>query len=494
VVHHAPVVLFAVDRDGIITLSEGAALAAMGFRSGELVGRSAYDLYKDNPVVLDNFRRTMDGESFTSVVELGDVTLETWLSPLRDKDGAITGVLGVSTDISDRLRLMAKMTQADRMVALGRLAAGVAHEINNPLTFLLEGLRLADELAADLEQDIRAQAHTTAPATANRLAELRAFLAEAAEGAGRVRSITRDLRALSRPDDDSLALIKVNQSVLSAVKLVAKRTRSKAPIQTELGELSPVLANEARLVQVFVNLLLNAADVVPGSSEGNEIRVTTRQENGAAIIEVRDNGPGVPADLRDRIFEPFFTTKLVGEGTGLGLFVSRNLVDALGGTISVEDVTGGGALFRVQLPTYQGPAAPPVAEPETVARTRPPLRRSQIMIVDDDAQVAKLLRLSLIDDCEVSVFASGRAALDHLLGGARYDLIFCDLMMDDLSGMDLYEALKLEAPGRERELIFMSGGVFDRRVSDFLRTVSNDFIDKPFDIREQVRRRLATTT
>jgi two-component system, cell cycle sensor histidine kinase and response regulator CckA len=482
-VDHAPIILFGTDLEGIITVSEGAGLRGMGVKPGELVGKSVFDLYRDHPGVLANTRRVLQkGETFTSVNEVGAVVLESWMAPLNDAGGELVGLIGVSTDVTERLRLERQMTQADRLSALGRLAASVAHEINNPLAYTMEAIRLASETVSELEA-------SSGPGALEEVARLRRLLAEATEGAERVRLITRDLKAFSRADEDARRPLDLNATVATAVKLVGKRTGTRAQVDLALGPPATVCADENRLVQIFVNLLLNAADAMPARAPAdNRIRISSRVEGANAVVEVADNGPGIMPAVRARIFEPFYTTKPVGEGTGLGLFVTRNLVDALGGSITVGDAPEGGALFSVSLPTVRPADA---EEAKVAASPRRDAGRWRVLIIDDDPQVAKLLRLSLEHDCDVEMFTSGTSALDHLAGGATYDLVFCDLMMAELSGMSLYQELQRRAPGRERAVVFMTGGVYDPSVSDFLAGIPNDCVDKPFDIRAEVHRRLA---
>jgi two-component system, cell cycle sensor histidine kinase and response regulator CckA len=473
---HAPIVLFASDAEGTITVSEGAALKAMGFQSGELVGRSVFDLYRDNPQVLASHHRAMDGETFTLIADLGDVVLETWMSPMRGPAGEIGGVIGVSTDVTERRRMEEQVDRAERLAALGRLAASVAHEINNPLAYALEALRLAEEEAAV----------GGAPA---RLVEL---LREAAEGMERVRLITRDLKAFSRPDEDVRRPQDLGRALAAAVKMVATRTGPRARIDLSPGAGATVNADGTRLVQIFVNLVLNAADALPSDEvERNRISITSRLEGAEAIVEVADNGPGVPAELRGRVFDPFFTTKPVGEGTGLGLFVTRNLVEALGGTIALDEAPGGGARFTLRLPTVNAPErATPTPAP---SRARAGASRPRVLVIDDEPQLARLFHAALKSEYDVQSFTAGRAALAHLLESPPYDLVLCDLMMADVSGMKVFEELRRLRPGLESQLVFMTGGVFDPKVAEFLASIPNECVDKPFDVRLEVRRRLRRT-
>jgi two-component system cell cycle sensor histidine kinase/response regulator CckA len=490
---HAPIVLFASDLDGTITVSEGAALERMGFKSGELLGRSIYDLYKDNPVVLENNRRARAGETFTTVADMGDIVLETWLSPMRGKQGEIGGVIGVATDVTERLSMQRQINQAERLAALGRLAASVAHEINNPLAYSMEALRLAGEIVA--------RGRRTAGEDAPRLDEL---LREARDGMERVRHITRDLKLFSREDDDVRRPHDVRGALTAATKMVATRVGARARVDLEPGPSATVLADDKRLVQIFVNLVLNAADALPAEGvERNRITLRSRLEGPMVAIDVADNGPGIPADLRDRVFEPFFTTKPVGEGTGLGLFVTRNLVEALGGTIAIGDAAGGGAQFTIRLPTVEpAPAAAPIP-PSPPPPPPPPIppradaaagpARARVLIIDDEPQIAQVFRSALAKQHDVLAFTNGRAALGHLLESPAYDLVLCDLMMADLSGMKVFEEVRRMRPGHERAFVFMTGGVFDPQVAEFLASVPNECLDKPFDIRVEVARRLAAS-
>ena len=305
-----------------------------------------------------------------------------------------------------------------------------------------------------------------------------------------MRLITRDLKAFSRADEDARRPVDLGRALAAAVKMVATRTGPRARMELHLGPRAAVEADENRLVQIFVNLILNAVDALPPDAvERNRISVTSRLEGASAVVEVADNGPGIAAGLRDRVFDPFFTTKPVGEGTGLGLFVTRNLVEALGGSISLAEAPGGGALFTIRLPTAAAREAP-TPSPAPFAPPRSGAARARVLIVDDEPQLVDLFRKILEVDYEVRVFTSGRTALAHLLESAPYDLVLCDLMMTDVSGMRLYEDLRRARPGAERGIVFMTGGVFDPTVAEFLASIPNDCIDKPFDLRAEARRRL----
>jgi CheY-like chemotaxis protein len=251
-----------------------------------------------------------------------------------------------------------------------------------------------------------------------------------------------------------------------------------------------VEGDEARLGQVFSNLLVNAAQAIPeGQADDNEIRITTETDaSGRAVVEVRDTGPGIPADILGRIFDPFFTTKMVGEGTGLGLSICHNIVTGLGGEIVAESEMGRGTTFRVVLPAASLEAGS--ARKEAVASRPAADRPGRILVVDDDPMMGKTLRRGLAEEHEVTVVTDGRQALDLLLGGRWFDVILCDLMMPNVTGMDLYAELSCALPEIVDRIVFMTGGAFTPAGRSFLASVPNQRLEKPFaseDLRAIIR-------
>jgi two-component system, NtrC family, sensor kinase len=230
-------------------------------------------------------------------------------------------------------------------VAMGTLAAGVAHEINNPLTFVISNLSfLANELRT-----------LSGELPVGRLAETEEVLREAAMGANKVRQIVADLKTFSRADDDVPTAVNLQNVIESAITIARAELRARARVVRDYVDVPPVEGSEGRLGQVFLNLLINAAQAIPpGQPDHHEIRIKLRVVQGHVIVEVRDTGAGIPPEMRSRIFDPFFTTKPVGEGTGLGLFVCQGIITRFGGEISVESEPGQGTTFRILFPTARG--------------------------------------------------------------------------------------------------------------------------------------------
>ena len=238
-----------------------------------------------------------------------------------------------------------------------------------------------------------------------------------------------------------------------------------------------------------MNLLLNAAQSIPeGEADRNEVRVSIRP-NGTAevLLEVRDTGPGIAPEILAHVFDPFFTTKPVGAGPGLGLSICHGIVTSIGGRIEAQSVLGGGATFRVTLPACRTEAAPP-GEPSQAPR------RGRILLVEDDPLVARAVRRTLSRDHDVVFVEGGRAAL-QALAKERYDLVMSDLMMPEMTGMDLHAELSRTHPDVAQRMVFLSGGAFTDAAREFLRRVPNRQVEKPFnpqELRELVARLLAS--
>jgi signal transduction histidine kinase len=371
---------------------------------------------------------------------------------------------------ADRERLTTQLVQADRLAAMGTLAAGVAHEINNPLAYVVASHAFLGESLARLRERVADPA----------LGELDEALEDAREGAERVRHIVRDLRTFSRVDDARIGPVDLHHVIESSLGIAANEIKHRARVVREYRAIPPALASEAKLGQVFLNLLINAAQAIPpGHFEENEIRIATGTDGrGWARVEVSDTGPGIPPALRERIFEPFFTTKRIGEGTGLGLSICRNIVTASGGEISAEAGAVRGAVFRVLLPPATAGARP---EASPAQRADAPGRRGRIAVVDDEPAIRRATERLLAGEHEVVPFEDARSIAERIRGGERFDAILCDLLMPDMTGMDLHRVLREVAPAQADAIVFVTGGAFTAEGRAFLDSVPNAVLEKPFD-------------
>ncbi len=401
----------------------------------------------------------------------GERFFQTSLSPIRSPEGAVTGVVGVGRDITGQRRLQDQLALSDRMASLGMLAAGVAHEINNPLSALLAHLDLGLRQLRFLQTD----------EPRPEITEIMGDLGDAREAAARIREIARDLRVFSRGDEEEKRPVDLERVLDSSLRLAENEIRHKAQVVTRYGKAPLVLGNESRLGQLFLNLLVNAAHAIPeGQAEPSEIRVTTSTDaRGRATATIEDTGCGMPPEVLRRLFTPFFTTKAIGEGTGLGLTICHRIVEAHGGEISVESKIGVGTIFAVALPAAAeepSPAAIP-RRPRTYAG-----KRGRILVIDDEPAIVSVMRRFLSAEHEVTGTSDAHAALEMLRAGQRFDVILCDVMMPSLNGMTFYRELASSAPDQAKRVIFLTGDVFNPEVRDFLDGLDNARVEKPFDI------------
>ena len=327
-------------------------------------------------------------------------------------------------------------------------------------------------------QDVESLAESLGPSIA--FDELREELHDASSCIERIRDIVRDLKIFSRSQEEKTAPIDVQRVMESTLRMAWNEIRHRARVVKIYGEIGPVEASEARLGQVFLNLIVNAAQAIPeGRVEKNEIRITTTKgSDGNIVIEIADTGPGIPPDVLTRLFTPFFTTKPIGVGTGLGLSICRRIVTSFGGSIDVESRVGKGTVFRVVLPPAVSPEddASPAAPIAAAAR-----RRGRILVVDDEQVIVKVIQRILAAAHEVVALTDAEVALARVRAGERFDVILCDLMMPQVTGMEVHaELLKIDR-GQAERMVFLTGGAFTAAARAFLDETPNFRIEKPFD-------------
>jgi CheY-like chemotaxis protein/two-component sensor histidine kinase len=341
--------------------------------------------------------------------------------------------------------------------------------------------------------EVRAWAQALEAGRTPALAEVREVvqaLDEAGHGADRVKHIVKDLKTFSR-GGDAVSRIDLRPVLESSLAMANNEVRHRARLRKELGEVPGVMASEARLGQVFLNLVVNAAQAIrEGAADHNEIAVRTFTDAcGRAVVEVQDSGCGISPEHLKCIFDPFFTTKPVGEGTGLGLSICHSIVSSMGGEIQVQSAPGQGACFRVVLPAASEPRAE--APPAALSAPGP---RGRILVVDDEPLVAKGLVRLLSAEHHAEAVTSARVALARLQAGEHFDLVFFDVMMPEMGGRDFWEALGSSAPALQRRVVFITGGAFTPEARSFLDQVKDRVVSKPFDPKEihaMVRGRLA---
>jgi PAS domain S-box-containing protein len=398
-------------------------------------------------------------------------------------------VLAFVRDISERNLMQQRLMQAERLAAVGMLAAGVAHEINNPLAYVLLNLKY-------LEREL--------PLVANdptRIPKLLQHLADASHGASRVHTIVKDLRSFARTDNETSGAIDLNPIIESAISMAEVSLAGKGKLQTKLLSQSRVVGVAAKLEQVVLNLLMNAIQALDAARSGNVIAIETVESGETHIrLTITDTGVGLEAQNQERAFDPFFTTKPRGMGTGLGLPICRRIVESFGGRIWLTPMASG-TRATVELQSAKSMHAndaadsrvpsslqnnPPGSAAVSTPRTDGSVTRARVLIIDDESSVATMLARFLEPLYEVKHTTLASEALE-LLAASGFDAILCDVMMPGMSGIELYEELKSQSARMDRRIIFMTGGGLHPEVNAFLRAADRPKLEKPFDVRELKR-------
>ncbi|MFO7769597.1 MAG: PAS domain S-box protein [bacterium] len=470
VITSIPLVLWAVDTEGVFTLSEGQGLEILGLEPGEVVGRSAYEVYGDHPIIESSIRKALGGESRIFTVEIGGTLFETYVSPLKSEAGGIIGAIGVSADISENAKLEAQLRQAQKMEAIGRLAGGIAHDFNNILTVISGNVELS-LLAARGDRRLEERLQTVQKASRH------------------AQELTSRLLAFSRKQVSEPQVLDLNRVLHGLGSLLARLIGEDIRLETRFEpDLPPIHMDPSQIEQILVNLVVNSRDAMP---RGGELSIETRSlelgeeyhrthpyvEPGRYVeLAVRDTGTGMSEEIKSQIFEPFFTTK--GGGSGLGLSTVYGIVKQSGSSIEVESEVGEGTTFRILVPVTDLEDSPPAGRPDRTDRL--PLGRETVVVVEDEEAVRELTAEILSDlGYRVHDFQGSdeaRAFFDSL--ESPPDLLLTDVVMPGTSGPDLARGLKEGLPGLK--VLYMSGYTDDAIARHGVLEEGVDLLTKPF--------------
>ena len=475
-------VVFLLDADAVVRYTSSSVQRVLGYAPAALLGRRFAEILHPDDVghLIALLARELAAQG-----QADDLTFQ-----LRHHDGAwrlfegmVTnmaqddrpaGLVVTARDVTARHHLHENLarrrdalSQAERLAGMGQLLAGIAHQLANPLSVVLGH---ADLLARELPP--------------GRLADRVGHLSEAAT---RCAAVVRQFLALGRSRPAGAARVQINQVLREAADLLNYGLQvDSIEVRWQLAEALPeVWGDPHGLHQIAVILIANAADALRSVSRPRWIALRTRIDAGGSrvIVEVQDNGTGIPADVRPRIFRPFLTTKGPGQGAGLGLSLSRSIVEAHGGSIAFETESGRGTVFAVEIPLGTPPAGTP-----RPAGLRAVEAGRHVLIVDDDPAIAAVLADTLaLDGHRSDVALDAHHALERLQLGGEYALVICDITMPGPDGTELYQETVRRFPGLARRFVFLTGDVVGQERADFTEAIGAATVTKPLDP-DEVRR------
>jgi len=465
-------VVYTTDGEGRAVSLGGAVESTFGCSLVDLQGRylAARVHPDDRAAIVKLMAKTGNsGDSFCRfvtrfVLPSGDVRLLSWCG--RPGGGAkeCTGVIrDVTQEVAETMYRKEMLVQTEKLVALGEIISGVAHELNNPLTSVLG---FAELLAHKYPGDRNLSYINTA--------------------AQRCRDIINNMISFIRKRDVQYHYRCINPIIEQTLKFITYLPFTEdVTIEKDLvPDLPRTMINPPQMNQVILNLVTNAHQAIREAESCGKIMIATGLHHGVIRIEVRDDGTGILPERRDKIFEPFYTTKPPGKGTGLGLSLSKRIIENHGGRLWVDSIPGEGASFFIELPVR----TPRKAAPKSDARAeRHSERELSILVIDDEPMVCELLDYMLgADGHTVTTFTSAKEACKEFLAN-DYDVVLCDFQMPEMSGREVFEFLYNLKPSLAERVIFLTGDSINRQTEDFLRGLNREWLAKPFAA-AQVRR------
>jgi signal transduction histidine kinase/CheY-like chemotaxis protein len=448
-----------IHREGRIVYANPALLDCLRLPEFKTIDRPVESLLADGETLptgpaRSTFSRS-DGEGV--ILQLS--------APVEVQYDDLPAILLTGRDVTAQdADLQAKLLLADRMAAIGVLSAGVAHEINNPLSYVLGNLVMLGDTLDEVGDTL----------TASDKAEMQDLIRDCLHGSNRVADIVKTLNVMARPQD-SVDSVDLKEAIDSASKMAANHLRHKSvELIVEVPEgLPKVQGSPSRLGQVFLNILINAAQACDESKDANQVRISARDSKSSVVVEIVDTGSGMSKEAQRLLFDPFFTTKEIGEGSGLGLYFCHNELARTGGSIHFESEVGVGSRFEVTLPH----ATQVTTVPKASNAERPQLGNT--LIIDDEALVARALKRMLQSD-RVQIASSGPEALT-LLERDEFECVFCDLMMPEMSGPEFYSKALEIRPDLENKIVFITGGAFTETSTAFVNQHQERMLYKPFN-------------
>jgi two-component system, cell cycle sensor histidine kinase and response regulator CckA len=492
-----------IDNKGNILDANKSACTLLEFKKSEMLQHRIDHFFESNFDFQWAQKSFINTGLFSGKVRLRKNANETLDAEFTARGHILPGRhLAVFRDVTERSRMERQAFLNDKLATVGTLAAGIAHEINNPMSYVLANLgflkgnlEMLQSISASLRsiaaEPIRGakleklEKFVSSPHIPRILFEVEEEITQSIEGSQRIRDIVLGLKSFARFDDGEMHAVRLNELIDAAISMTSHEIKYRAQLEKKYDpQIPPMNVNTGKLQQVFVNLLVNAAQAIePGNVHQNTISVTTQKEGTAVWIHITDTGSGIPKEVLPKIFNPFFTTKPVGSGTGLGLSICHEIIRSHGGEIRVQSEVGKGTTFSICLPIREG-----TPTRENIPEEPRPTRRAKLLIVDDEPTNLKVFKRMIEKTHQVETALGGREAMGLLeKNGAEFDIIVTDLNMPDVSGMELHKYIFEKFPDLAKKMIFITGGAFTDASKDFLKQVDNPRLEKPFEAQELLK-------
>ncbi|HKP62967.1 MAG TPA: PAS domain S-box protein [Polyangiales bacterium] len=463
----------------IIAYLNRVAAGMLGFESvAEAIGQNLLErlIPIDAQQASERARQRMNGSRTDAVAEytVRGSTRVFEISATPIQYAGAPAMLAFARDVTERKAIVTRLMESEKLAAVGTLAAGVAHEINNPLTYMLLNLELAVRQLALLPQGTGA------------VDTLLKHLEQVREGGERVKTIVRDLQTFTRRDDERRGPLRLETAVEAALGIAGHALRHSVKIVRRFEPAPAVLGNTMRFEQLFLNLILNAVHALSGVEQARQvIEVEVRpDESDSVLVVVRDHGSGMSRETLGRAFEPFFTTKPIGAGTGLGLPICWNIVRAAGGEIVLHSELGQGTTAELRFPAHRGESVAPAGATPLPPPIETPMRRASILVIDDEPSISSTLAGALSEEHDVETCDSAVRASELLCSGRHFDVVLCDMVMPNKDGAALFREVCAERPELASRFVFMTGGASLPQTEQFLKQNDNPRLMKPFQLPE----------
>jgi signal transduction histidine kinase len=470
IINNLPLILWSTDTNGIYNLSDGQGLQKIGFEPGQLVGQSLFDVYSDNPAIIEANRRALDGETFETTNQIGETSYESYYAPQVDAEDNIIGVIGLAFDVTDRLQTekaleesKQQLVQSQKMEAIGRLAGGIAHDFNNQLTGILG---YSSFLLTKLSDED----------------ELRSAVKEIEEAGEKSASLVKQLLTFSRKQNIAPKVINLNDILKNTLKMLKRVIGEDIKLETKLDpNLGNINADPTQINQIIMNLAVNSREAM---IDGGRLTISTenliktdfptgdKSQKPVVALIISDTGIGMSEETISRIFEPFFTTK--EHGTGLGLATVYGIIKQNLGEIEVESQLGKGTTFTVFLPQTLEKVCTKIDDVTHISKQR---ATADILIVEDEDSLRRLAKLILEDQGYQVVDTDHPRKALSIVELKNFDLIISDVIMPGMNGLELIRKIKKKV--QKLRVLFITGYIEQPLFKEIIKE-NYTILEKPF--------------